>query len=70
MPKVVARYREDGMPPLKTPAQRALPVLLALLIVALAFAGGLVRPPWRWKSYVRLTTTVSGWWEEEGLREL
>eukprot|EP01043_Picozoa_sp_COSAG02_P051044 COSAG02_NODE_5322_length_4438_cov_62.060152_1_plen_62_part_00 len=57
--------------PVKTPAQRALPLLLVLLIIALAFAGGLVRPPWQWKSYTRLTAAVSGWWvEDEELREL
>jgi hypothetical protein len=56
--------------PAQTPAQRVLPLLLVLLLVALAFAGGLVKPPWRWKSYLSATAAVSEWWVGDDPREL
>ena len=52
----------------QTPAQRALPFLLVLLLVVLAFVGGLVRPPWQWRWYLSLATTVSDWWGSDADR--
>ena len=56
--------------PAQTPAQRILPLLLVLVLVALAFAGGLLRPPWRWKTVSSSVAAVSEWWLTADDREL